>query len=376
MRASCTWTPGRSATGVGSPAAPAISCPRPRDVAIREERYVVPCGARTCDVCGRRWEKDRRVCAVAASEHLEGAVALITVTAPGRDYFGSDDWGLGDSARDRLNDWNRSARRRMSELHRLASSAPRKEARAHGVHWRLEFRSWEFQKRGALHAHLVVPFGCPVQQRCTQLYVSELVARGPALGFGYIMGGDSNQTPRRGQVPRIKPADANAAARYVCKYVASIGHGKDSMRSVAMATAKRGSILYVGRHLGAASGVTMRSLKARRRIWARYPWASNSRADWEAACHVDGAQRRRPPLDSTAVDVIRRKALRLRPKCWVDTTTGEVWGPTLAPSPMQLSAEAPPSGRAVPLAAVPLASVRDHVSRPCNLGPVRTVVVV
>ena len=47
--------------------------------------------------------------------------------------------------------------------------------------------------------------------------------------------------------------------------------GKEGMVGVAQRTATRGSVLYIARALGQITGVTMTSLRARRRVATKYP---------------------------------------------------------------------------------------------------------
>ena len=133
----------------------------------------------------------------------------------------------------------------------------------------------------------------------------------------------------------LKPASGRDAARYVCKYVASTGAGKEGMRDVAQRTAQRGSVLYVSRRLTAASGVTMTGLRNRRRIWARHPWARDDADAWEAARLIEAAQRGRPRFSATAVLRLRMVLSQRRAGAVVDALTGEVRPPVPAPPPPQ-----------------------------------------
>ena len=147
---------------------PQARCPLPREVKVRDELYVVPCGSRYCAVCGRRWEQDQRVRAVAASEHLGGGVALLTVTAPGNAWFAEAAADGGHTRREEIRHWNATARARWRRLHLRASKEARRWARLHGVAWRLLYRAWEFQRRGLLHVHAVLPWGSWVERTATR----------------------------------------------------------------------------------------------------------------------------------------------------------------------------------------------------------------
>lgn len=349
-------------------------CLTPRTVSVRAEVYTTPCGSRYCPACGLRWQGDMRVCAVAASEHVGPAVALITITAPGRRYFqwpGFTGTGMDGQAVDW---WNGEARGEWRRLHLWASRPIREWAREHAPGWRVLFRSWEYQKRGLLHLHLVMPYGTPEERRATTLYVHNLWSGARAFGFGYVMGGETGARPTWNAPPPIKPADGRGAARYVAKYVASVGAGKEGMVDVAQRTAQRGSVLYISRTLTTATGVTMTGLRARRRIWARHPWARAGGEAWEHAKLIDAVQRGRPPLTQEGVQVIRDALTRTGAVLWADAATGEVCPPTDAPPPAQDGATPPPTVRDGGRVVLSLAPVLLRDPTPAFLGIARTVV--
>lgn len=349
-------------------------CPRPRTVAVRAESYDVPCGSRYCPVCGLRWQGDQRVRAVAASEHIGPASALITVTGPGGNYFARAAGRTSGSSYMHVRRWNASARRRWRAMHLYASRPLRGWAREHAPGWRLSFRSWEFQKRGVLHLHLVLPYGTPEERRVTDLYLWNLWSCARQFGFGYVMGGDKGKRPTWGRPPKVKVADGPAAARYVCKYVAATGAGKEGMVDVAKRTATRGSILYVAPALTRASGCSMTTLRARRRIWARHAGSDGEVKDWDAVCLVDAVQRRRPPLTEEGIATIREAACATGATHWVDARTGEVGEATDAPKPRENGRTEPRGVREEVRLVLHLAPVLlPDPDRP-QLGPLRTAV--
>lgn len=350
-------------------------CERRRTIKVREEEYEVPCGSRYCPGCGVRWMGDQRVCAVAAAGELSGAVALITITAPGRDWFQRAGNREGVRPREAMRRWNETARRRWRELHLLASSPVRRWQREHAPAWRLWMRSWEYQKRGALHLHLVLPWGTPEERRVTTLYVHNLWSCARAHGFGYVLGGDAEDQPTWRHAPRIAPADGPGAARYVAKYVASTGAGKEGMIGVAQQTATRGSVLYIARPLGEASGVTMTSLRSRRRVATKYPGAAETRTRWEAACLVDAIQAGRPPLDGPSVAALRRAAATPGVVGWVDPDDGILEPPTPAAVPLGAKEDRVPYAGPGRVVVAALAPVLLGDSDPGPLGPTRTRVV-
>lgn len=367
-----------SVSGTTTPTQPSGTpgpCPTPRSIGVREERYEVPCGSRYCGSCGFRWQGDQRVNAVAASEHLGGAVALITITAPGRRFFAAaaDEWAGGE--REAMAWWNDDARDWWRELHLWASRPLRRWASQHAPRWRLLFRSWEYQKRGALHLHLVLPYATPEERRVTELYVFNLWSGARQHRFGYVMGGESSARPTFARPPRVVPADGPAAARYVCKYVASTGAGKEGMVDVAQRTAQRGSVLYVAPMLQQASGVNITKLRARRRIYSRHPWARESHERWREACQIDAVQRGRAPLTRNTEESIREALRRTGAVFCVDAGTGEVLFPTVAPPPRQTPLTCGVRDRFGRGVALTLASVLLPDTERPELGETRTQLV-
>lgn len=347
-------------------------CPDPRKIRVREEVYEGPCGSRYCPVCGMRWQGDQRVQAVAASEHLGGTVGLLTITGPGGAYFARAAAEEGGDTRIAVLRWNRRARREWRRFHLWASRPLREWAREHAPGWRVLYRSWEFQKRGVLHLHLVVPYGTPTERRVTDLYVENLHLGAQAHGFGYVMGGDTGRRPRWDRIPRVKPADGAGAARYVCKYVAATGAGKEGMVHVAKRTATRGSVLYISPTLTTRSGINMTKLRARRRIWARFRDEAGEVPDWDACCLVDAVQRGRAPLTRASVERIRRAARATGACLWVDASTGELRTPTEAPRPRQNGRTEPAAARGSTRLALALAPVLLPDPKRPQLGPWRT----
>lgn len=317
------------------------------------------CNSRYCPACGERWQKDMRVMAVAAAEHVPEHVGLITVTAPGNDYFEDRDWAVvgGRPVIERW--WNGDARERFTGLHRDASKGPREYAKVHGETWEVLFRAWEYQKRGLLHAHIVVPMGTPVQEAASRLYLANLWTWARSYDFGYVLGGTKGTGTSWSTPPVLARASGKDAARYVCKYVASVGAGKEGMRDTARRTAQRGSVLYVASSLTRASGVTMTGLRNRRRIWARYPWARAGGEAWEQARLIEAAQVGRPRFTAQSVERIR-SLLSRAPACLLRVAGArEVYPRIPAPPP-------PQNGR-TPLPGPPRTGVVDVVLAPVLL---------
>lgn len=352
-----------------------MRCEAPRTIAIRNERYTVPCGSRYCPACGERWAKDQRVRAVAAAKHLPGDCALLTITGPGNAFFAPDIHQPQSRVRRRKTSWNRSARERWQELHRQASREPRRVAREAGCDWRVLFRTWEWQRRRVLHLHVVVPYGTTDERAATDAYVAGLHEHARRHGFGFVLGGDREDTPTWDHPPRVKAMDVNAVAAYVSKYVSKAGDTRNGMVNVARAAGMRGSVLYVCDRLVQASGVTMTSLRYRRRVVGRYPWALASEADWNAACVVDAVQVGRSRLTDDAIATIRQAAEAHPPTYVIEHATGRVTTPTAAPVPPGTRGHRPREDGRRWVLHLTLASVLLRVPEPENLGWIRTHVV-
>lgn len=297
--------------------------------------------------------------AVTAAEHVGEHVGLITATAPGDAFFEDPEWKVvgGRPVKERW--WNAEARENWTRLHRDASKGPRAYARAHGEWWGVLFRSWEYQKRGVLHGHIVVPMGTPVQETASRLYLANLWTWARHHDFGYILGGTKGTGTSWSKPPVLAKASGKDAARYVCKYVASVGAGKEGMRDVARRTAQRGSVLYVAPWLMRASGVTMTGLRNRRLLWARYPWAREGGEVWEQARLIHAAQRGRPRFTGAAVQRLRLALSRTPVALLRVAGAGEVYTRIPAPPP-------PQNGR-TPLPSPPRRGVVDAVLAPVLL---------
>lgn len=139
-----------------------------------------------------------------------------------------------------------------SELHRQARQAA---ARA-GVHApQLLVRAWEEQKRGVLHVHLVVGYSTPSEKAGADRYVGELVRLAGRHGFGFV-----------DRKPTVK--EPSAAAAYLSSYFVTGSKGKLALHESVRSRAMPRSIFYVAPWLSTRSGITMRSLRLRRYLYA------------------------------------------------------------------------------------------------------------
>jgi len=188
---------------------------------------------------------------------LRGAM-LVTVTAPGVDAgmawdtsacsHGPEERCSGSRGckthpipRDR---WHRDHEARWTKLNRAAAMRAR---RLHGRGPLIAAKTWEMQKRGLAHLHVVVPYWTPAERKRGDAYVQALQDLAPRHWFGNV---DASRTW----------GGENGGARaagYCVKYI-----GKDVGETV---VARRPA--YVGQYLTRETRMTMRNARLRRHVW-------------------------------------------------------------------------------------------------------------
>lgn len=229
--------------------------------------------ARWCPGYSELWAGDVRVklfAAVRAYGDLcrvsESRVLLLTVTGPGEDaglvwdadvcahkgpHRHSGTHGCKVAAAPAAA-WNDRAPSWWTELHRQASQAAH---RATGRRPVLIARPWELQRRGVLHVHPLLGYSTPAEKSAADAYQAELVSRASRHGFGYV--------DRKRQV-----REPTAAAAYLSSYFVAGRKGKMTLRESVTSGAMPPSIVYVSPVFSQHSGVTMRSLRLKRYLWA------------------------------------------------------------------------------------------------------------
>jgi hypothetical protein len=248
-----------------------------RTVSGRWVKIVSRCNNRRCPSCGWLWAGDTRVKLLRNIEAYGKAVSLVTVTAPGSEHLPWDEHhcehrghhrhsgGIGcrvHSLAAKL--WNEQAPADWRRLHRRASQRAKRHARKHGGSWSVIAMQWEFQKRGVLHRHVVVPMGSPLERICSQIYAEALNEGAAAAGFGYV---DRGKRARAESVwtRRLEVVPPERAARYLAKYIAAVsGDGKLSLSETVKHPQVPGHVCFVGRGLTTSTGCTMRSLRRHR----------------------------------------------------------------------------------------------------------------
>ena len=197
------------------------------------------------------WAGDTRHRLLANVTSYGGAVALVTVTAPGNDL-------LGD--RPSMRRWNVAAPARWREMHRAAAQRAR---RKHGV-LRMLCWSWEYQRRGALHKHVLLGVETAAERVAAHTYLRALDEHRHEHGFGFVDNDGNAKWRRRG----LATIPAERAARYAAKYISKLdAAGKPTLNETIMHPDVPPLVVYVSRSLTMSTGVTMRFCRHVRHCW-------------------------------------------------------------------------------------------------------------
>jgi hypothetical protein len=246
----------------------------------------------------------------------EQPVTIITVTGPGADRLPWDEdhcahrrkhrhrGHLGCRVQERAaREWADTLTYRWKLLRDAARLATRRASIEPPL---ILERVWELQKRGVAHAHLIVPYGDVVERQAAQHFADELARLAPAHDFGFV---DT----------RLRAFTATEAAKYLAAYlVGASTKRKASIVELAAAERERrrrpglgGRLpampLWVSFRLTRATGVTMRSLRRARHLWACSRDFDVPRPNWTGLAEVIAAAhtfrvvyRRGPPVPDVA----------------------------------------------------------------------------
>lgn len=202
------------------------------------------------------WAGDTRVRILQNVESYGGAVAMVSITAPGQDRLPwGDDGRIERRARVR---WNSAAPENWRRLHRAASQ----RARRAGHKLTVLCWVWEYQRRGALHKHVLLGVETAAELAGAIEYVDGLDRLRHAHDFGFVDRGRR----RRGEGRRLEVRGAQHAGRYVAKYLAKRVDGVMVLSETVMAEDVPPLVAYVSRALTGETGVTMRALRWRRHV--------------------------------------------------------------------------------------------------------------
>jgi hypothetical protein len=209
---------------------------------------------------------------------------MFSVTAPGADLYPFDpafcSHGTAVTCSGRIGcrvnlelarAFNGHAGKWWSDLHRRAKI---RADRATGHKGRILARVWEKQARGLAHLHGVIAVSTPAERAWAKAYLEALRELAPRHGFGFVDGWEKVSR-------RFWPGDQ--AGAYLSGYFVSGRGRKASLTENVVAGDLPRLVVYVGRHLTAQTGVTMRSLRLARKLWAH-------RSGWLPALELDEAE--------------------------------------------------------------------------------------
>lgn len=197
------------------------------------------------------WAGDTRKRLLVNVEAYGGDVVLVSVTAPGRDVLPWDGDRIECGARER---WNRRAPDNWRKLHRAAAQRAK---RKHGTLTLLAW-SWEYQRRGALHKHVILGVKTAAELAAAHEYVQALDELRHVHGFGYVDRGRK----KKGGGRALEVVPAIRAARYVAKYLAK--RGDDGALVISETVTSQDVpplVVYVARAMTTQTGITMRYLR-------------------------------------------------------------------------------------------------------------------
>lgn len=250
------------------------------------------CSSRRCPEFAPIWARDTRR-RLLDNLRLVKLSVMFTVTAPGADVYPFDPefcrHGAGVKCSGRIGcrvsrtdeaAFNGGAGTAWSNLHRRAKI---RADRATGHRGRIVARVWEKQRRGLAHLHGVLAVSTPQELTWAQAYVEALRELAPAFGFGFVDGWERLSR-------KFWPGDQ--AGAYLSSYFVS-GRGRKASITENVQDGNLPRVLVlVGTHLTQQTGVTMRSLRLARRLWALREGLieSDGLAEWDAvvaACVLD-----------------------------------------------------------------------------------------
>ena len=152
---------------------------------------------------------------------------------------------------------NRRFKRRMRWLKRKAYNDARAALSKGGYTFKrlppVLVSNLELQKRGALHAHLALPYTTPLEMTFSRAFIDSMKKWGPLCGLGYVQGWKAAE--------RSKLLRHDFAAGYMTKYLTG-KHPPEFLRVVS------GPVVTVSRGLIKRTGVTIARLRKASRLRA------------------------------------------------------------------------------------------------------------
>ena len=198
------------------------ACPRPpyrrNPLTGRWERVASRCRSRRCVSCGWLWAMDTRV-KLLRNAVMTPFVGMVTVTAPGvaGGLVWDDEWCAWRGRhrhsgregcrvrRDIAASWNEAAPEHWRELHRRALQAASRYAQRVGCpSWGVLARMWEFQRRGVLHVHVVLPMTTAAERRVSRVYAGQVAQTRERLLHGTLPAARANGAHDAPATPTVR----------------------------------------------------------------------------------------------------------------------------------------------------------------------------
>lgn len=243
------------------------------------------CGRRTCPAVYPTWKRDQRAVVREALNEYGGLLLLTDVTLPGTPeqerhrHRVAIPWassGLRRGDPKALHKANRRFKVRLRWIKRKAYNAGRAALLKSGLPFDqlppVLVGNLEFQKRGALHAHLALPYTSPQERVFTRAFIDCMKEWAPQCGLGFVQGWQAAE--------KSSLLGHERAAGYLTKYLTS-KHPPEFLRVI------KGPVVTVSRQLTRRTGCTIQMLRKTRRLWAvRNGHAPVPSWDWETAIRV------------------------------------------------------------------------------------------
>jgi hypothetical protein len=224
------------------------------------------CGRRSCTAVFKQWSRDQRRVVGEALRHYGGLLLLTDVTLPGTPDHEPHRPRLAlpwaDAARTRVEPQalyraNRRFQRRMRWLKREAYNDARAALTRSGYEYKrlppVLVANLEPQRRGALHAHLALPYTTPLEMTFTRAFIDSMKRWAPLCGLGHVQGWRAAE--------RSAVIGHERAIGYLTKYLTG-KHPPEFLRTVS------GPVVTVSGSLTRQTGVTMQRLRRTRRLWS------------------------------------------------------------------------------------------------------------
>jgi hypothetical protein len=188
----------------------------------------------------------------------------------------------------------------------LHDRAARLAARECGSRPRLLTRAFEKQTRGVLHVHAVTGRGSWAEKTATAAYERHLCRLAPSYGFGRI------------DTPTGRARHARESAAYISSYLSRGKGAKRTLGETVRSDDLPRSIIHVSTALTMKTGVTMRALRFRRLVHARWGLELAFPEQRQVQALVDAfpgceLERGPPRTERAVVNGVRPRALPPRP---------------------------------------------------------------